>query len=104
MKKKKKRSMATPTQKQWIIDRIMESPESCARMKQVITDDLNNHLLKANPPDGQSIQGAENFLRLISVVEKIFQADKNADVKKILELSESVKKYGVLGSLGVDNN
>jgi len=92
-KDKKKRLVTTPEQNQWVIDRITESPESCAKMKKVISDDLDS-MLKMEHPDEQDIRGAKNFLKLASMVEEIFKVDKNINVKKLLEYVEDIKAYG----------
>jgi len=35
-KRKKKRQVTTPEQNQWVIDRITESPESCANKRLIV--------------------------------------------------------------------
>jgi len=76
--------------------RIVESPESCARMKAAITDELNECLLKEKPPDLQNIQAAKVYLKLISGVEKLFKIDRNLNVKELLEQVQDMKTYGCL--------
>ena len=96
MRKKKAKLMASDKQKQWLMDRIMESPESCAKMKAIIENDLDRMLRGERPCNTQDIKAANNFLKLASVVEEIFKVDKNIDPKKLLEYVETIKKYGSL--------
>lgn len=91
----KKKKMATDKQKQWIIDRITESPESCARMKKVISDDLD-YMLKMKHPDTQDIQGTKICLELISKVEQLFEIDRNLNVKELMEHVKDIETYGCL--------
>ena len=59
--------------KKEIMDAIVNSPQSCALMKEIIANDLNNYLLKEKPPDLRGIRVARNLLKLASVAEEIFK-------------------------------
>jgi len=92
-KAKKKRLVTTPNQNQWFLERIMESPQSCAKMKAIVTDYLNNRLLKARHPDIHRLRETENLLLMISVAEELFEDDKIINGKELYEYADDTKKY-----------